>query len=121
MFENDYLVSEITTKVEKDERLIVRTFNLIAESLRESRDAEINEDFDHHINFLNKILDRRNYDLDEIEEFLMESDLHKGLQVFSTEKIIRVDLTRYQWSRKQILDFPENDNGAVKLVVVDRK
>lgn len=119
--ENNALVESIREGLKKDERLIVRTLNLIAESLRESRDSEINEDFDHHINFLNKILSRNNYDLDEIEEFLMESDLHKGIAVFSTEKIVRVDLTRYQWSRKQILDFPANDNGAVKLVVVDRK
>lgn len=121
MFENDTIVDSIREEIGKDERLIVRTFDLIAESLRESRDAEINDDFDHHIKFLNKILGRRNYDLDEIEEFLMESDLHKGINIFSTEKILRVDLTRYQWSRKQVLDFPENDDGAVKLVVVDRK
>ena len=121
MFENEYLVSEISEKLEKDSRLVVRTLNLIVESLVEARDSEVNEDFDHHVKFLNKILNRRNYDLDEIEEFLMESDLHKGINIFSTEKIIRVDLTRYQWSRKQVLDFPENDNGAVKLVVVDRK
>ena len=121
MFENSDLINSVMEKVEKDSRLVVRTLNLIVESLRESRDSEINEDFDHHINFLNKILNRRNYDLEEIEEFLMESDLHKGITIFSTEKIIRVDLTRYQWSRKQVLDFPENDNGAVKLVVVDRK
>ena len=121
MFNNDCLVSEISERLERDERLIVRTFNLIAESLVEARDAKFNEDFDHHIDFLNKILDRRNYDLDEIEEFLMESDFHKGISIFSLEKILRVDLTRYQESRKQVLDFPENDNGAVKLVVVDRK
>lgn len=119
MFENT--IESLANRIKKDERLIVRTLNLIVESLVESRDAEANDDFDHHINFLNKILSRNSYDLDEIEEFLMESDLHKGISVFSTEKIVRVDLTRYQWSRKQILDFPENDNGAVKLVVVDRK
>lgn len=121
MFENDTLVESVMEKMEKDERLIVRTFDLIVESLVEARDAKFNDDFDHHINFLNKILGRRNYDLDEIEEFLMESDLHKGITIFSTEKIVRVDLTRYQCSRKQVLDFPENDDGAVKLVVVDRK
>ena len=119
MFENDALISEISERLERDERLIVRTFNLIAESLVEARDAKFNDDFDHHVNFLNKILLRRNFDIDEVEMFLMESDLHKGLQVFSKEGI-RVSLTPYQASRKDYLELPANDAGAIKIALIDR-
>ena len=119
MFENDTLVSEISERLQKDERLIVRTFNLIAESLAEARDAKFNDDLDHHISFLNKILLRRNFDIDEVEEFLMESDLHKGLQVFSKEGV-RVSLTPYQTSRKDYLVLPANDAGVIKIALIDR-
>ena len=119
MFENDALISEISTKLERDERLIVRTFDLIVEALRESRDIKINHDLDHHISFLNKILSRRNYDIDEIEEFLMQSDLHKGIQIFSKEGV-RVSLTPYQAARRDYLELPANDAGVIKIALIDR-
>lgn len=119
MFENNALVESIREEVNRDERLMIRTLNLIAESLRESRDAKINPDLDHHVSFLNKILLRRNYDVNEIEEFLMESDLHKGIQIFSKEGV-RVSLTPYQYERKDYLEFPANDMGAIKIALIDR-
>lgn len=117
--ENDSLVSEISERLERSERLIVRCFNLIAESLRESRDCKNNPDLDQYLKFLNKILLRNNYDLDEIEEFLMESDLHKGINTFSKEGI-RVDLSRYQYERKDYLELPCNDMGVIKIALIDR-
>ena len=119
MYENDSLISEISERLQKDENLMIRTFDLIAESLRESRDCKNNPDLDHCIQFLNKILLRRNYDLDEVEEFLMQSDLHKGIDTFSKEGI-RVDLSRYQSGRKDYLVLPCNDMGAIKIALIDR-
>lgn len=117
--ENEALVESIREELEKDKRLIIRTFNLIAEALRESRDIKVNPDLDQYLKFLNKILLRRNYDLNEIEEFLMESDLHKGINVFSKEGI-RIDLSKYQSGRKDYLEFPANDAGAIKIALIDR-
>ena len=119
MYENDAIVESLRSELTKDERLIVRTFNLIAEALRDSRDIKINPDLDHHISFLNKILLRRNFDINEIEEFLMESDLHKGIQVFSKEGV-RVSLTPYQSGRKDYLELPCNDMGVIKIALIDR-
>lgn len=118
-YENNDLVESIREEIRKDERLMIRTFDLIAEALRESRDAKINSDLDHHISFLNKILLRRNYDLNEIEEFLMQSDLHKGIQIFSKEGV-RVSLTPYQAARRDYLELPCNDMGAIKIALIDR-
>lgn len=119
MYENEYLVESIREEINRDERLMIRTFNLVAEALRESRDIKINPDLDHHIEFLNKILLRRNFDIDEIEMFLMESDLHKGIQVFSKEGV-RVSLTPYQTARKDYLVLPANDKGAIKIALIDK-
>lgn len=120
MYDYDNTLAEsIREEVERDEKLMIRTFDLIAESLRESRDIKINPDLDHHISFLNKILLRRNYDLDEIEIFLMQSALHRGINIFSKEGI-HVDLSRYQAARKDYLVLPCNDMGAIKIALIDK-
>lgn len=112
MFENNSLISEISERLEKDERLVVRCFNLIAEALRESND----DDFNHHYKFLKKLVNRNNFDIDEIEEMLMESDLHKGIYFYEVENQIQVQLDRYKASFKKKLYFYPNDLGSVKTL-----
>lgn len=109
----------------KFENLMIRSFNLIAEALREepndSSPIVFNDDLDHHIKYLQlRIFPILDPDQDQIDDALMQSDLHKGIEFYSGN--LRVDMGRYSKRRQgEVLIFKENSNGYIRTIEFDNK